>query len=696
MLPRGTTPSKECASKTRRAPAHLERELNVTTFEEIKLTGNLPSPAGVGVRILELTRSEDYSVDEMGAAIMADPSLTGRILQLANRGERTGSKPATTVEEAIMRLGSRMVRDLALAFSLVSERSTGACQAFDYEQYWSASLARAVSAQVISRRLEQSRPEVAYVCGLVSDVGRLALASVYADSYGKVLTNHGERTLDELIQKENEVFKIDHAQIGRFMLLDWGLPDLFGEASLKYASQRSIQDLQEIEDLADILRVAYWLAEALVTPKEGSNYRWRTIGEELQAVMRLLGMNEAQLSAFGNTCVKEWVDWGKAFDVTTEQSRKFKDVLKWTKDHANAQLPATPIPAEEKPSAEESAAQPTSQPQPRKEGQQEEAIRVIAIGPNAGGATQAWAKTCEQHFEVRCVASGEEGLKESLKWGADIVLADEQNTDLSGVDICKSLRSNDLGSSLYLIVIGQSPAESRGLAAFAAGADDFVELPSPNEVLGARIQAGGRVVELQRRVERDKATMMRQVAELGVLTRKLRATALTDALTEMPNRRYAMKRLESEWSSTQRTGRPISVVMLDVDHFKSVNDTYGHDVGDEVLKETAKVIQSSIRTSDEACRIGGEEFVVICKNTDEDAASIVAERIRSAMEAHVIEFGGMSRAVTASLGVAGYTKSMETVNDLLKRADEAVYAAKHGGRNQWVVANEIDQVRKSA
>ncbi len=672
--------------------------MNVNTFEEIKLTGNLPSPAGVGVRILELTRSEEYSVDDMGAAIMTDPSLTGRILQLANTGERTGSKPATTVEEAIMRLGSRMVRDLALAFSLVSERSTGACQAFDYEQYWSASLGRAVSAQIIARRLGEKRPEEAYICGLVGDVGRLALASVYADSYGKLLTTCHYCTLDELIVKENEVFKIDHAQIGRFMLLDWGLPDLFCDASLKYASERSLKNLQEIEDLADMLRVGYWIGEALVTSEDAPPYSWRVIGDELKHAMRLLDMNEAQFTSFANSCSKEWVMWGKAFDVSTGDGQKFQDVFRWVAEHCQAERPSE-AGAEDLVVVSTEATSSTKAETPKAPTPKERpanAVRVIAIGPNAIAAAQGWETTAPDGYEFQYVTTSEQGMKVTLKWGADIVLADEKMDQLDGVQICKSLRSNDLGSSLYLIVVGQSPSKSRGLAAFAAGADDFVELPSPLEVLGARIAAGGRVVALQRRVERDKATMMRQVAELGVLTRKLRATALTDALTELPNRRYAMKRLESEWSSTKRTGRPISVVMLDVDHFKSVNDTFGHDVGDEVLKETAKIIQSSIRTSDEACRIGGEEFVVICKNTDEHDAAVVAERIRSALEEHIIQAGGMNRPVTASLGVAGYVQNMAMVAELLKQADEAVYEAKRRGRNQWVLSSDVEKLRKSA
>ncbi len=131
-----------------------------TEFEELKSSGDLPSPTGVGMKILELTRTDDYSAGDMGDAIMSDPSLTGRILRLANSADKAGQEPVTTVSGAIMRLGGSVVRDLALAFSLVSEREAGACRPFDYERYWSLSLARAVAAQELSRSFGVFHPRV--------------------------------------------------------------------------------------------------------------------------------------------------------------------------------------------------------------------------------------------------------------------------------------------------------------------------------------------------------------------------------------------------------------------------------------------------------------------------------------------------------------------------------------------------------
>jgi diguanylate cyclase (GGDEF)-like protein len=168
---------------------------------------------------------------------------------------------------------------------------------------------------------------------------------------------------------------------------------------------------------------------------------------------------------------------------------------------------------------------------------------------------------------------------------------------------------------------------------------------------------------------------------MGLITRKLRAAALTDVLTDLPNRRYALTRLEQEWTNSIRTNKPLSVVMVDIDHFKRINDTYGHDVGDIVLKQTAAVLRARTRRGDVVCRLGGEEFLVINVNSDMESAVQCAERLRTAVEANTITSEGFSERVTVSLGCAVRSGAIADIDDLLKAADEAVYAAKAGGRN---------------
>lgn len=658
--------------------------MNVKTFEELKLSGNLPSPAGVGMKILQLTRTEDYSADEMGEAIMADSSLTGRILKLANSALNSGLEPATTVSGAIMRLGSRTVRDLALAFSLVSERRSGSCRAFDYEQYWSKSLARAVSAQIICRVKGVGKPEEAYICGLMGEIGTLALASVYSEKYSELLENV---EADLLLAAEQEAFNIDHAQVGACMLVDWGLPESFSEAVEQFCS--TTVPPETIDGLPAALTYAEFVARACHAAEDITDRELTSLGDGLEGLRKELGMDVAAFSRFCDTCVKEWQAWAESLDVTTGEAPQLGEIMERVKRARVA------VSREETPRKARTAPR---QPDPSKspDGQQaSEAIHVLAVDDDPVSLRVLTRHLERDGYHVVCARNGRDALKTALSTSPDIVIADWQMPDLDGLELCTSLRRTDAGRNMYFLLLTGHESEELLVRAFDSGVDDFAIKPFIPRLLAARIKGGVRLAQLQRKIERDRQTMLKQVAELGVLTRKLRAASLTDPLTELPNRRYAMKRLESEWASTRRTARPMSLVMLDIDRFKVVNDTHGHDVGDVVLKEVSKILQGAIRGSDEVCRMGGEEFLIICKNTSEDECQVVAERVRSRVASTIIA-EPLSRAVTVSLGIASSECGAPDVGALFKAADEAVYMAKECGRNQTRTATEVAERRKSA
>jgi two-component system cell cycle response regulator len=162
--------------------------------------------------------------------------------------------------------------------------------------------------------------------------------------------------------------------------------------------------------------------------------------------------------------------------------------------------------------------------------------------------------------------------------------------------------------------------------------------------------------------------------------------AITDALTGLYNRRYMESHLASLLEQAAARGKPLSVLVLDIDYFKAVNDTHGHDAGDDVLREFALRIRKSIRGIDLACRYGGEEFVVVMPETDMAVASAVAERLRRriAAEHFQIELGARNIEVTISIGIAGLDSASDNAASILKRADQALYRAKRDGRNRVV------------
>jgi diguanylate cyclase (GGDEF)-like protein len=212
--------------------------------------------------------------------------------------------------------------------------------------------------------------------------------------------------------------------------------------------------------------------------------------------------------------------------------------------------------------------------------------------------------------------------------------------------------------------------------------DDFVTKPFSPRVLLARLSAGQRVVHLQEEAARDSQNLRRFATELAVANRRLRQAALTDPLTGLPNRRYAMERMEQEWAASNRNQRPLSLMMIDLDRFKLVNDTHGHDVGDMVLRQTALLLRKAARTEDVICRLGGEEFLVISPDTPLIAASRLGDRLRKAIGDTPVMLGTLRYPVTVSVGVAERTPVMTRFDELLKAADQVLYHAKRMGGNR--------------
>jgi diguanylate cyclase (GGDEF)-like protein len=143
-----------------------------------------------------------------------------------------------------------------------------------------------------------------------------------------------------------------------------------------------------------------------------------------------------------------------------------------------------------------------------------------------------------------------------------------------------------------------------------------------------------------------------------------------------------MEQFQKEWRTALELGAPLSVLMMDIDHFKTVNDTYGHNTGDPVLRETARVIKMAVRRNDTAARIGGEEFLVICPGADLDESLMIGNRIRQRVEENLVRFGDFHCNVTISIGCAENLAGVQDIDHLLRLADEAVYVSKSAGRNR--------------
>ena len=296
----------------------------------------------------------------------------------------------------------------------------------------------------------------------------------------------------------------------------------------------------------------------------------------------------------------------------------------------------------------------------------------------------------ENGFTPMTAVDGLEALKIVLAEAPPIVLTDWMMPNMNGIELCSELRQNDGVGFVYVVIITAYSDQNAIVAAMEAGADDFLYKPVKTQELLLRLRSGYRIGQLQsdlakrnREAHLHNAKLAVASEKLGEANARLAKLATTDELTELLNRREAMKRLKEGWEQAERHQEPVACILLDIDHFKSVNDTHGHIAGDAVLKAVAATLKRATRTGEAVCRIGGEEFLIVCPRSDCHMAAMAAERLRKAVAETSIIYASEELSVTVSLGVAERIKNqMSNSQDMLHAADLALYRAKEQGRNR--------------
>jgi len=278
------------------------------------------------------------------------------------------------------------------------------------------------------------------------------------------------------------------------------------------------------------------------------------------------------------------------------------------------------------------------------------------------------ALSIEQHVEresdpARALLDVPDGNYDLL-----IVSLNLENAD--GLRLCSQVRSLDRTRHLPIMIVVEPGEEARLLRGLDMGVNDYIVRPVDANELLARVRT-----QIKRKRYTDHLrTRLEQTVEMAVL----------DPLTALHNRRYMSSHLKTLFEESASRGKPLSVLVLDIDHFKAINDNHGHDAGDAVLREFGMRLKRNIRGIDLACRLGGEEFVVVMPDTDLDRAYVVGERLRQCIAALPFFAGERhgSLSVTASVGVAALEFPDDTPDLILKRADQALYCAKRDGRNR--------------
>ena len=283
-----------------------------------------------------------------------------------------------------------------------------------------------------------------------------------------------------------------------------------------------------------------------------------------------------------------------------------------------------------------------------------------------------------QDYTMLFATDGPTGLAVAASETPDLILLDVSMPGMHGHEVCRRLKADLRTERIPVVFITASGDEANEVTGLSLGAADYIIKPFSPSIVMARIRNHIEFAQAKNRLAEAYALLDIKNKELDEKNRALEIMARQDQLTAVRNRRSLEESLECELAHARRYGGDFALLLIDLDHFKNVNDSHGHQAGDDVLVRIASLLAACVRETDVVGRWGGEEFLLVCPKTDAQVARSLAERLRTAVEKQHV---GPAGRVTASFGVAAYRDGDDS-KTLLRRADQALYAAKRGGRNR--------------
>ena len=291
----------------------------------------------------------------------------------------------------------------------------------------------------------------------------------------------------------------------------------------------------------------------------------------------------------------------------------------------------------------------------------------------------------EQDYKVRPAPNGERALATIRKTPPDLILLDIMMPGKNGYEVCQELKDDPQTADIPVIFLSALNDVSDKVKAFRAGGVDYITKPFQSEEVLARVRthlklrAQQKILEIQNeRLKEKKRLIEEQAKQLTIMATK-------DYLTGLSNRNDFLKKSGQEEQRFKRTGRPFSVLVLDIDHFKEVNDTHGHDCGDKVLVAVSRSLEQALRSQDILARWGGEEFTCLLPETGAKGARVAGEKIRKMVESSEHTCENIAIKVTVTVGACVYDGSF-SMEECIRRADAALYRGKNQGRNQIVIS----------
>lgn len=292
----------------------------------------------------------------------------------------------------------------------------------------------------------------------------------------------------------------------------------------------------------------------------------------------------------------------------------------------------------------------------------------------------------EHGYKVRPAPSGDRALATVRKALPDLILLDIMMPEMDGYEVCRQLKADKLTHDIPVVFLSALNEVFDKVKAFQAGGVDYIAKPFQLEEVLARVNTHLTMRAQQKVLAQQNEELIKKNALITEQAKKLKPLATKDFLTGLSNRRDFLEKAQQEENRFERTNKLFAFIMFDIDHFKNVNDTYGHECGDKVLVSVSRVFEKAIRAQDILARWGGEEFICLLPETGLDGGKHVAEKIKKTVESYGHECIDVPFSVTVTMGVSVYDGSC-SIEECIRRADDALYKGKKDGRNQVVVAD---------
>ncbi len=604
--------------------------------------GDCPSPFRTTLALMELLQRENAGLAEAAELIRLDPVLTAKIIQLANSILYRGSRPAVAIDAALLRIGLKVVVRLALGLSLAHEKVSVAAH-FDLHRFWATAVLRAIAMQSLANRIGGWSAAEIFTLGLLCDIGSLLMACAAPEDTATIAR---ENLSPEILrQRETACFGFDHRQLSAALLRQWWLPDpMVLAVESEYSPSDPTAPLEQANRphaLRAIIETGQYIADWIIAgqPSDATS--------KLYSQIQSWWFSDTIFEAVVEEITAEWAAIADIFDQTVPDSafiklEHFRQILMTARLHA---------------------AQNTPGPLLLVDAERSDRMLLTHLLEPAG-------------YTVIQAASAEEAIGLVYQSTPRIILMNWVLPGMDGLDLCRRLR-REFGPRLYILIHTTHDDIARAVAALEAGANDVLRWPFHSKEVVAKIAAATQMMAFV-------TTLEASCDDLAQKNQTLQILACKDALTGLGNRRAADDFLAESWRQAVRHQHPLSCIILDIDYFKQINDTHGHDVGDRVLLALGQMLAHNSRAGDLTTRIGGEEFLIICPHADLRSAFQLADRIRRETQ----HLAGDLPPITLSAGIAQMHAGMRDVEAMLRAADQALLIAKRQGRNRVVCATQ--------